>query len=136
MQQAVDAFFNLDERAKIGELAHSPFYHRSGGVTIRPRGPGIRFELLDAERNTPVPRLNVQHHRFHLIAGFHHFAGMLHPAAPGHLRDMDQTFHAWLQLDESAVVGDAYHAPNHARTLRITFLDGFPRVWNQLPETE
>ena len=44
---------------------------------------------------------------------------MLHPAAPGHLRDVDQTFDARLELDKGAVIGDAHHAADHAAVRRI-----------------
>ena len=49
MHQTVDAFFDLDKSAEIGQFADSPFHHRTDAVTVRNSGPGIRFQLLDAE---------------------------------------------------------------------------------------
>ena len=59
--------------------------------------------------------LHFEHDGFYLIADLNHLGRMLHAAAPGHFRDVDQPLDARLQLDESSVVGDADDAADHAR---------------------
>jgi hypothetical protein len=62
VDQAVDAFLDLDEGAEIGELANAAFHHRADAVALLDRGPGVRLELLDAQRNAAVLGLHLQHH--------------------------------------------------------------------------
>jgi len=41
MYQAVDAVFNLNEGAKVGEVADAAFNHGSGRITFRQMLPGF-----------------------------------------------------------------------------------------------
>ena len=54
VDQPVDAFFDLDEGAEIGEFANAAFDDAADGVALVDRGPGIGLELLDAERDAAV----------------------------------------------------------------------------------
>ncbi len=47
-----------------------------------------------------------------------------------------RAFDAGLEFDESAVVGDADHAADGARSLWVAFADGFPGIGNQLLQSE
>src|SRR5205814_10140359 len=47
---------------------------------------------------------------------------------PRHLADVDQSFHAFLELDECAVVGQRDHAAVYLRAERVTHGDVRPRV--------
>ena len=53
---------------------------------------------------------------------------MAHPSPPRHLRHVHEPFHAGLQLDERAVVGEADHAPARLVAGRVLLLDVLPRV--------
>src|SRR6185295_20302508 len=63
-------------------------------------------------------------------------ARVLHALGPAHLRNVDEAFHARLELDECAIVGDARDTPTHASTNRETFLDTGPRIGQQLLVTQ
>ena len=132
MHQPVNAVLNFDEGPEIGQLSDSPLHHRADAVPFGYRGPRIGFELLDAERNAPVLRLNLEHHRFHLIADADDLRRVLHPPAPGHLRDVDQPFDAGLEFDKSAVIGDADNPADDAAADHIPLFDRFPRIRVQL----
>src|SRR5581483_6993332 len=136
MHQAVDAFFHFDERAEIGQLAYAPFNDGADGVTLRHGGPGIGLQLLDTERDAAVLRLHIEHYGFYLVADFDHFARMLHAPAPGHFGDVDQPLDAGLQLDKSAVVGDADDASHDARAHGVIDRNRFPRIGQQLFQPE
>src|SRR5271165_1739647 len=136
VHQTVDALFDFNEGAEIGELAHASFHYRADVVTRGHSGPGIGFELLDTERDAPVARLDVEHHGLHLIAYLDHFARVLHAPRPGHLGNMDQAFHARFQLDEGSIIGDADHAPDNTRARGVALGDGLPRIGIELLEAE
>ena len=94
MHQTVDAFFDFDERAEIRHVADPALHHRPHAVAVLDRGPGIRLQLLESQRNAALLRVDLEHHRLHLIARLHHLRGMLHAPRPGHLADVDQPFDA------------------------------------------
>ena len=98
MHQAVDAFFDFDEGAEIGHVADAALHHRAHAVAAVDGGPGVRLELLQAERNAAVLGMHLEDHGFHLIARLHHLGGMLHAPRPGHFADVDQPFDARLRV--------------------------------------
>src|SRR6185312_13198539 len=128
MHQAVDAFFNFNKSPEVGELPHASFHHGADAISIHHRRPRIRLKLLDPERNPLVPLLDVQHHSLHLVARFHHFARMFHPAAPSHFRNVDQALDAGFQFDKGSIIGDAHHTSDHARADRIMLFNRLPRI--------
>jgi hypothetical protein len=83
-----------------------------------------------------MPRLHFEHHCFHLIADLDHLVRMLHPPAPGHLRNVDQPLDPGLDFDESPVVGDTHDSADDAALRRVAVRERFPRVRIQLPHAE
>ena len=71
-----------------------------------------------------------------LLAGGDDLAGMDVLLGPAHLGDVDQAFHARLQLHEGAVVGDVGDCAAEARADRILGLDAGPRIGLQLLHAE
>ena len=55
---------------------------------------------------------------------------------PGHLGDMDQSFHTLLQFYERAVVRDTYHLALHAIANGILVFDILPRMIRKLLHTQ
>src|SRR5262249_51560564 len=96
----------------------------------------VGFELLHAERNAPVLRLYFENDGLHLVADLYNLAGMLHPAAPGHFRNMDKTLDARLELHECAVVGDAHHAAHYPASRRVMLGSSKPRIGRELLHAE
>ena len=68
----------FEEGAKLGDLPDAPFDHRPDAVALIDGGPRIGFELLDAQGNAALPRLDLQHHGLHGVADMHQLRGMLH----------------------------------------------------------
>src|SRR5215831_17346997 len=104
MDEAVDAVFNLDERAEIGEVANLALHYRSYRELLVQRFPWVSLELLESQADAPIRRIDVEHNCLHLIAHIDQLRGMLHALRPRHLADVNQALNSLLQLDERAVV--------------------------------
>src|SRR5215472_2460868 len=89
VNQPVNALFDFDESAEIGELSYAAFDNGADGVTVSNGGPWIGLELLNAQRNAPVAWFHFEDHGLNLVADLDHLAGMLHAAAPGHFRNVN-----------------------------------------------
>ena len=74
VQQAVDAFFDLDERAVVGEVAHRAFDHRARRVAVGDLVPRVRLRLLHAERDFLLLLVDVEDHHFDLLVDVHQLA--------------------------------------------------------------
>ena len=53
---------------------------------------------------------------------------MAYPPRPRHLRHVHEAFHAGLELDEGAVVGEAHHTPGDLSAHRVALVHRRPRV--------
>src|SRR2546423_1656283 len=136
VDEAINALFDLDERAEVRQVTHTPVDARADLVTLFERLPRIRLRLLHAETDAPRARVNAQHFGLNLFAHVHQLRRLLRPLQPTHLRDVDEAFDARLKLDERAVVGHARNHAFHARADNKTLLDRFPRIRQQLFVTE
>src|ERR1700745_128193 len=106
VDQTVNTFLDFHKGPEISHVANAAFDYGAHAVTIFNRGPGIRLELLQAQRDAAILCVRVPNHRIHLISGADAFGRMLHAPRPGHFGHVNQTFDARLELDESAIVGD------------------------------
>src|SRR5262245_12623795 len=109
MNEAVNAVLNLDERAKIGQVADAAFDSGPDAITILQRLPRVWLDLLNAEADAAVVRINFEHLGLDLLSGREQLRRMLDPLRPCHLGDMNQSLDARLDLDERAVIGDRNH---------------------------
>ena len=94
--------------------------------------PRVALDLLETERNAAAPLIDAEHHRFDGVADVQDLRGVLDALAPRHLRDVDETFDARLELHERAVVGDADDLAAHPRADRIPILHGGPGIRHEL----
>src|SRR5690349_10828821 len=100
------------------------------------RLPRVLLHLLHAETDAARARIDAQHFNLDHVAGIDYLARMLHALGPAHLRNMDETFNARLELNKRTVISNACNASTHTRTNRKTFLDAGPRIGQQLLVTE
>src|SRR5262245_26382772 len=136
VDQAVHALLDADEDAEVGDVADLPLDDRPDRVLVLEQRPGVGLDLLHAQRDALGLGIDVQHHRLDLLANLQHLRGVLEPLGPGHLRDVDQTLHALLDLHERAVVGDADHAAAHASSDRVLLVRPVPGVLLDLLQAE
>ena len=136
VQQAVDALFDLDERAVGGQVADRTLDDGSRGVLLLGEIPGVRLGLLHAERDLLLLLVDLEHDDLDLVARLDELGGVVHPAGPGHLGDVDQTFDAVLELHEGAVGHEVDHLTHVLRVNRVTLVDAVPGAGGLLLETQ
>src|SRR5882724_11037511 len=136
VDEAVNAVFDLDEGAELGEIAYFSFDGRADGILIVQLLPRIRSQLLHAERDAAFAGIHAEHHGLDLIANVDDLRWVLHALRPGHLADVDQAFDALLEFDERAVVGGADDASFNVRADRVALHGVEPRIRRELLEAE
>src|SRR6185436_11132362 len=132
VHHAIHAAVQADEQAELGDVAHRTFDHGAPGMDGEEDLPRVVLGLLEAQRDAPLLRIDLQDLHVHLLAGGDNLAGMHVLLGPAHLGDVDQALHARLQLHERAVVGDVGDGALVARAHRIFRLDAGPRIGLQL----
>ena len=98
--------------------------------------PGVRLELLDAQREPPVAGIDIEDHGLDELALFQQLGGMLDALGPGQIGDVNQTVDALFDFDEGAEVRQLAHPPLHHRADAIAVLDGGPRIGLELLDAE
>src|SRR5688572_17309088 len=132
MDQAVDVVFDLDERAKLGQVADLALDAGADRVLLGQLVPRVALDLLEAQRNAAGRRIDAEHLRFHGVADVQDLRRVLDALAPRHFADMDQPFDARFELDERAVVGEAHDLAADAHAGGETIHHGGPRIGHQL----
>src|SRR5688572_27693435 len=132
VNQAVDVLLDLDEGAELGEVADLALDLRADRILLGQLVPRIALDLLEAERDPPRGGIDAEDHRLDRVADVEDLRGVLDALAPGHLGDVDQSLDARFELDERAVVGQAYGLAAHARAHGIALLHRGPRILHQL----
>src|SRR5579884_314019 len=106
VQQAIDAFFDFDEGAVVGEVADLAGDDGARRIFFREQRPRIRFGLLHAEADFLLGLVDVEDHHFDLLADADHFARVVDALGPGHFGDVDEAFDAFLELHERTIGHD------------------------------
>src|SRR5262245_25483544 len=132
VDQAVDPVLDLHEGAELGQVADLALEARADGVLVGQLLPGVGLHLLEAQADAVGLLVDAEHHALHLLAHGQDLRGVLDLLRPGHLGDVDEAFHALLQLHEGAVVGEAHHLALDARAHRVLDGGGRPGVGLEL----
>src|SRR5438067_678793 len=106
VEEAVDAFFDLDEGAVVGDVADLAGDERSGRVFFGDALPGVFLDLLHAEGDLLLLFVDLQDFDLDLLALGDDLGGMIDALGPGHLGDMDEAFDALFELAEGAIGHD------------------------------
>src|SRR5437870_9316866 len=128
VQEAVDPRLEFDEGAEIGEVPHPAELPRAGLVALLDRRPRIGLHLLHAERDALGRAIDVEHDHVDLVAHVDELRGVSHATGPRHLRDVDEPFHAGLELDEGPIVGEAHDLALGLGAGGVRLLDALPRI--------
>ena len=114
VQQAVHARLQLHEGAEVGEVAHLALHPRARLVALARWWPTDRPRPASCRARSAWSALfDLEHHHLDGIADVDELRGVAHPPRPRHLRDVHESLHAGLQLDEGAVVRQAHDAARH-----------------------
>src|SRR5690606_28018468 len=136
VHQTVDTAVQTDEDAEVGDrldLARHLVVLLVDGSEGFPRVGG---NLLHAQRDAATLFIHVQHHHFDFVTDLHNLGRVDVLVGPVHFRDVHQAFHARLDLDERAVIGDVGDLAEHAAVGRVTAGDVVPRILAQLLQAQ
>ncbi len=136
VDHAVDVAVEPEEQAELGLVLDLAFDQRAGRVFLDEHLPRIAHGLLEAERDAPLDRIDLEDLHFDFLRGGDDLAGMHVLLGPRHFGDVDQALDAGLQFHEGAVVGDVGDATLEAGADRILGLDALPRIVEQLLHAE
>src|SRR5579871_362993 len=100
------------------------------------RLPDIGLQLLDAQRQAAILRLNAQNDRLDLLALLQNLRRMLDPLGPAQVRDVHQTINPVFDLDECTEVGQVANTTLNDRAGRILILQLLPWILLQLLHTQ
>src|SRR5690606_1936254 len=105
VHQTVDTAFQADEDAEVSDgldlAGDAVAFLVVGGESF----PRIGQTLLDAQGNTTAIFVDIQDHHFHFVADLYHFGRVDVLVGPVHFGNVNQAFHAFLDLGEAAVIG-------------------------------
>ena len=104
VHQALDAVFDLDEGAVVGDVGDLAEHAGVGRVAPCNVLPRISAQLLEAERDARALAIELEDAHIDLVADLDHFGRML-DALPGHVGDVQQAIDA-AEVDEGAVIGE------------------------------
>ncbi len=96
----------------------------------------MSFELLDSQADALVLLVDVDDHRFHLVALLEQLAGVIDLARPRHVGDVDHAIDAFLELNKRAVGGHVAHDSLDLFADLIAVLDLVPWVRFELADAE
>src|SRR5712691_5138528 len=116
VNQPIYSIFNFNERSKVSQVSYTTMDARSYLIAFVQGLPRIVLDLFHAQANPACLRINAQHFYFNRVIRVHQLTWMFYPFRPTHLRHMNQSFHAILELDEGAVIGNAGNASRHSGT--------------------
>ena len=134
MQQPVDPFLDLDERPVVGQVAHLAVDHGSRRVLACDLRPGVLGELLEAQRDFLLVRIDFQDHHVDFLSHAQQLAGMVDSLGPAHFADMHEAFDAFFEFHERPVAHDIDHGALDHRVQRIAVHGAFPRAGTLLLE--
>src|SRR6185437_3896260 len=136
MHQTVDVARQADEDAEVGDRLDLPRNVIAAIVVLGKFLPGVGLALLQAQRDTTALLVDIEHHDLHFLAGVHDLGGIDVLVGPVHLRDVHQAFHAILDLDERAIVGDVRDLTEHAGVGRVASCDVLPGIRTELLQSQ
>jgi len=132
----VDALFDADENAVVGDAAHLARDLVARLVLFGEDGPGIGLELLETEADSLALRIDLENLALQLLADLENLARVLDLLRPRHLADVHQTFDARLELDERPVVGDRLNLAAHLLARRKRLFGVAPGIFLGLLEPQ
>src|SRR5271169_3367185 len=119
VDEAFDALFELDENAVVDDAYDFAFYFATSRVFFRSVDPGIRHQLLEAERDALLFLVELEDDDVQLLLRLDDVGWML-DAAPAQVRQVEQAVDA-AEIDEGAVFGDVLHMTVHDLALGERF---------------
>src|SRR3989449_691662 len=137
VDESLHAAVQLHENAEVGQLRD---FAASGVADLVLLGnlalPGVGRELLVPQRQSLLLFVDLEDHGFHLLALLEDLGGMLYVLGPGHVGDVDQAIHAFVQPDERAEIREALDLSLDLGADRVLRLHEVPGIRRHLLHPE
>src|SRR5271157_559881 len=134
--QAFHALGNFDERAERGHAQNLAADHVPDVMSCEERLPNIGLQLLHAQRQAALVRLDGENDGFDAVAFLQNFGWMLHALGPAQIADVDQAVDAVFDFNEGAEVGQVANAAFDRHADGEFLMQRIPRVRRQLAHAE
>ena len=128
MHQTVDAAFQTDEHAEVGDGLDRALNFIALLVVEREVVPRIGLALLHAQRDTAASFVDLEDHDFNFVAQRYNLGRMHVLVGPVHFGNVYQTFDTLFDLNERTVVGQVGHLAEQACALRVATCQTIPRI--------
>ena len=114
VDEAIYTFINPDKKSELSEIFNFSFNSSPDRVFFFNDIPGIGLNLLHAQGNSLFGNIHIQYKGIHHITNVHDLRGMSDLPGPGHLRDVNQSFHALLNLHKCTIICQTDDAALHS----------------------
>ncbi len=132
MNQAVDAAVQADEDTEVSDRLDFTFNAVALVVGLCELLPWVGFALLQAQGDATTFFIDVQNHHFHYVAHVNNFGRMDVFVGPIHFRNVYQTFNAFFDFYEAAVISQVGYTASQLGAFWVTFRDSNPWIFAQL----
>ncbi len=122
VDETFDSRLQLHKSAVVGDVDHPPDHPSVHRIPLRDGFPGVRLQLLDAQRNAFLALFELEYFDGDLIAHVQHLRRM-RDAAVRHVGNMQQSVDA-AQVDKRAIFGEVLHRAGDHRTFHQMFQRG------------
>ena len=132
VHQTVDAFFQFDKQAEVGEVAHLSFllgFHRVSCFDVL---PWVLGQLLQAKGHLALLAVNAQQDAFDFVVDFQEVLGAAQVLRPRDFADVEQSFHTWGDLHKRTVVRHDHHTTLDLGAFHQIFAQRIPWVRGEL----
>ena len=111
--QTLDAFGDLNESSELRGAQNLALHHIANAMLLEEGLPHIRLQLLDAQRQTTVFRLDAKNDGANFLTLLENLRGMLDALGPAQIADVNQSVNAVFNFDEGAEVGQVANPAFH-----------------------
>src|SRR5581483_6730396 len=136
MAETLDAFGDFDESSKCCYAQDLAVDDVTDMVALEEGLPHVGLELLHAERQTALIRLDRKYNRLHAVTFFQDFRRVFHALGPAQIADVDQAVDAVFDFDECAEVREISDATFDGRSNREFIVQRIPRICSELAHSE
>ena len=136
MDKTINTFFEFNEYAEVGEVAHFGSVLRTNCIFLLDVFPRIVFELFDTEAHLALFAVECEDNGFNFVANFHEVLSRTEVLRPRHFTYVDKTFYARSDFNECTVVS---HNDNFTLNFVTNFevsVESIPGMGLELFETE
>ena len=132
VDKSLYAVLELCEYTEAGDITYHSRVLAAYRILLLDLIPRVRSELLDTEGHLTSLAVQSKNLSLNLITYLNEFLCAVKPWRPAHLGNVDESFYAWLNLDECAVVlNEDDFTLNDVANLQVR-IQAVPRMWSKL----